>query len=154
MARGSEVTIRWVPARHGVIGNEKADEYAREAARGIRPDSLTAVPDELRWETSLSHDKSRHRGPIAQDEPVDRGAPRKPQPQIQSPAGQGRQAQALSKGTKARRQPILPAALRPCGDRPIPQGQDPEDGQRPMLVVQGGESAPPLHGVQSLAASD
>ena len=151
MARGSEVTIRWVPARHGVIENEKADEYAREAARGNRPDSLRAVP---RRETSLSHDKSRHRGLIAQDEPVDRGAPRKPQPQIQSPAGQGRQAQALSKGTKARRQPILPATLRPCGDRPIPQGQDPEDGRRPMLVVQGGEPAPPLHGVQSLAASD
>ena len=126
-----------------------------EAARGTRPDSV--VPDELRWETSLSHDKSRHRGPIAQDEPVDRGAPREPQQQIQSPAGQGRRAQAPSKDTKAHRQPILPATLGPCGDRLIPQGQNPEDGRRPMLVVQGGEAAdppPPLHRVQSLAASD
>ena len=48
-----EVTIRWVPAHHGVTGNEKADEFVKAAAEGIRPDS--AVPDELRWETSLWH---------------------------------------------------------------------------------------------------
>ena len=55
MARGSEVIIHWVPAHHGVTGNEKADEHSREAASGIKPDSLRAVLDELRWETSLSH---------------------------------------------------------------------------------------------------
>ena len=55
MARNNKVTVRWVPAHHGVAGNEKADEYAKAAAEGDRPDSLRAVPDKLRWETSLSH---------------------------------------------------------------------------------------------------
>ena len=41
--------IRWVPAHHGVL----ADEYAEAAAEGNRPGS--AVPDDYRWETSLSH---------------------------------------------------------------------------------------------------
>ena len=53
MARDNEVTIRWVPSHHGVVGNEKADEFTRAAAERNRPDS--AVPDELRWGTSLSH---------------------------------------------------------------------------------------------------
>ena len=53
MTRGNEVTICWVPAHHGVPGNERADEFAKAAAEGTRPDS--AVPDELRWGTSLSH---------------------------------------------------------------------------------------------------
>ena len=53
MARGNEVTVRWVPAHHGVPGNKQADEFAKVAAEGSSPDS--AVPDAVRWETSLSH---------------------------------------------------------------------------------------------------
>ena len=51
--RNNEVAIHWVPAHHGVQGNETADEMARAAGEGNQPDD--AVPDELRWETSLSH---------------------------------------------------------------------------------------------------
>lgn len=45
-ARDDEVSIRWAPAHQGVLGNEKADEYAIAAAEGGEPDS--AVPDEYR----------------------------------------------------------------------------------------------------------
>ena len=50
LSRDNEVTIRWVPTHHDVPGNEKADEYAKAAA-----EPECAVPDEYRWETSLSH---------------------------------------------------------------------------------------------------
>lgn len=53
LSRDNEVSIRWVPAHHSVLGNEKADEFAKAAADGEEPDS--AVPDSCRWETSLSH---------------------------------------------------------------------------------------------------
>ena len=54
LARDSEVTIRWVPAHHGITGNEKADEFAKAAASRTAPCNAD-VPDELRWEASLSH---------------------------------------------------------------------------------------------------
>ena len=53
VSRANEVTIRWVPAHQCVLGNEKADELAKAAAEGGRPDS--SVPDEYRWVTSLPH---------------------------------------------------------------------------------------------------
>ena len=49
VSRDNEVAIRWVPAQ----GNETADEMAKAAAEGNHPED--AIPDELRWETSLSH---------------------------------------------------------------------------------------------------
>ena len=57
LTRDNELTIRWVPAHHGVQGNEVADENARTAASRSAPCSNgdDGVPDELRWEASLSH---------------------------------------------------------------------------------------------------
>ena len=52
-ARDNEVAVRWVLAHQGVPRNEKADEYARPAADGAEPSD--AVPDDYRWEASLSH---------------------------------------------------------------------------------------------------
>ena len=54
-ARDNEVTIRWVPAHHRVLSNEKPDEFARAAAGRTAPCSDDEVPDELRREASLSH---------------------------------------------------------------------------------------------------
>ena len=53
LARENEVTIRWVPAHRGIPDNERADEFAQAAPEGGDPDG--AVPDQYRWETSLSH---------------------------------------------------------------------------------------------------
>ena len=55
LARDNDVTIRWVPTHLGVPGNEKADEFAKTAASRAAPCSDGDVPDELRWEASLSH---------------------------------------------------------------------------------------------------
>ena len=54
-ARDNSVSIRWVAAHHEVTGTVKADEHAKAAAEGREPNSLRTTPDELRWETSLSH---------------------------------------------------------------------------------------------------
>ena len=53
LSRDSEVTIRWVPAHSEIPGNEMADEFAKAAAEGNTPGD--DVPDEYRWDTSLSH---------------------------------------------------------------------------------------------------
>ena len=51
--RDNEVTVRWVPAHYGTLGDEIADEYAKAVADSGSPDD--AVRDDYRWETSLSH---------------------------------------------------------------------------------------------------
>ena len=53
VSRSNKVAIHWVPAPYRVQGNETTDEMAKAAAEGNHPDD--AVPNELRWETSLSH---------------------------------------------------------------------------------------------------
>ena len=53
LSRDNEVSIWWAPAHRGALGNEKADEYAKAVAEGNRPGD--AVPNDYRWETSLSH---------------------------------------------------------------------------------------------------
>lgn len=54
LTRGSQVTIRWVPAhqgiRGGVQGNEKADKFAKTAANRSAQCNDEDVPDEFRWE--------------------------------------------------------------------------------------------------------
>ena len=55
LVRDNEVTICWVPAHSKMAGNEKADEYAKAAARRLATCSDDEVPDELRQEASLSH---------------------------------------------------------------------------------------------------
>ena len=56
LARDNEVSIHWNPAHHGVLGNEKADEYTKVAVRGeSQRGAAHMVPDQYRWETSLSH---------------------------------------------------------------------------------------------------
>ena len=42
VSRQNKATIQWVPTHHGVPGNEKADEFARAAAEGDRPESEVA----------------------------------------------------------------------------------------------------------------
>ena len=55
LARDNEVTIQWVPAHSRVLGNEKADEFAKAAAGRAAPYNNDSVPDELRQEVSLLH---------------------------------------------------------------------------------------------------
>ena len=40
----SDVTVRWVPAHHGILGNEKADEFAK--ADAFRTNPRGSVADE------------------------------------------------------------------------------------------------------------
>ena len=124
MTRDSEVTVRWVPAHHGVFGNGKADEYAKAAAEGTEPDC--AVPDEYRWDQPVPHDKSGYRGPIPLDRSVDLG-PRRAATRVQTPPREGRQARPPPPAARVDSR-TLPAAVGACGHRTIPQRQDSQDG--------------------------
>ena len=54
------MTIRWVLAHSGILGNEKADEFARVATNRAAQCSDGDVLDELRREASIYavHEKS------------------------------------------------------------------------------------------------
>ena len=52
LARDNKVAISWVPAQQSIQANERADEIAKTTAEGRSPNDM--VPDEYRWETSLS----------------------------------------------------------------------------------------------------
>ena len=47
LARDNEITIRWVPAHHGITGNERADEFAK-AATGRKVTCSEDVTDNCR----------------------------------------------------------------------------------------------------------
>ena len=124
--RDNKVVIRWVPAHQGVLGNEKADEYAKAAAEEGEPNS--AVPGEYRWETSLSHmarvdteAQSRSTTQWAKDHVG-------PQRKYKPPRGRG-QAWAPPAGAKVGCKSVLPVPVWARGDRPLPEGRNPQGGR-------------------------
>ena len=54
MARQNEVVVLWVPAHKGITGNELTDGLAKEEVKGRHRDFLD-VPNQVRWQASLSH---------------------------------------------------------------------------------------------------
>ena len=58
MARQNKVVVNWVPAHRGMAGNEAADDLARQAAEGPSR-NFSEVPDQIRWQVSLSHLRRR-----------------------------------------------------------------------------------------------
>ena len=81
LTRDNELTVRWVPAHSGATGNEVADRYAKAAAIGK---DTVEIPEGYARETSLSHDKSGHRGQAQRDGGLDLEA-RQARATIQAP---------------------------------------------------------------------
>lgn len=130
----NEATTRWVPAHKGAEGNEKAGGLAKSAAEGGNPNG--AVPDEYRWETSLSH-MTR-----VATETKDRTAAQRISSHatpglkyVEPTRWKGGQEKEASPSAKVCGGPILPAHVRNCGDRLRPEGQDTKGRRRQMLVV-------------------
>lgn len=48
-------------------------------------------------------------------------------PDVVDATGRGGQAEAAPLSAKVGGEPILPAHVKTCGDRPTPEGQDPQD---------------------------
>ena len=120
MPRANEVTVCWVPAHHGAPGNEKVGEFAKAVAEGGELDS--AVSDEYRWGTSLSHmtgaaieARSRSTAQWIKDHV-------RPQPKCGPPPGKGLRRKLLRAKVGCR--PILPAHVRTCRHRPLPDKAD------------------------------
>ena len=106
---------------------------------------------------SVPYGASVYRGAVACSCPVDLRAPGRPPKKVQAPTWKRSSAQAPSESTQVHRQQVLPASIWPCGDRALPEGQDPQDRRRPVLVVWGRKAtdAPPsFHGVQGLDAAN
>ena len=49
LAKENQVTIRWAPARHGVPGNERADEFAKAAIGPYLKDKIRKTDDDRCW---------------------------------------------------------------------------------------------------------
>ena len=102
MSRSNEVSVRWAPAHQGVLGNEKADEYAKAVAEGRQLEPDSDVPDEYRWETSLSHMTrvaTEARSRTATQWIADR--PGNPQRKYRPPPGRGLRRKLLRKMPKS-----------------------------------------------------
>lgn len=118
LARGGEITVRWVPAHHEVPGNERADEFVKAMADGSYPND--SVSDEYRWETSLSHmtrvavkarSRSAARWTRAALETLQGST---------DPPGEGPEAQAPPRNAEVSREQVLPDPDRSRSDRPLP----------------------------------
>ena len=118
----NEVTVRWAPAHHDALVMRGRTGSPRPRLGGVHPEDT--VPDEYRRETSMSHDKSSHRGLQSIGGRVDARPIREPGKNVPTPSGEGPMAQAPPQDAEVSREQVLLAPDRPCGDRPLPEEQD------------------------------
>ena len=75
---------------------------------------------------------------------MDEGLFRKPRKEVPAPSKGGPETQTPPQDAEVSREQVLPAPDRPRGDRPLPEGQDPQGGGRLVLVVRGRKATGPL----------